>query len=85
MVKVLLVPKLAGGLVGEWSEQNTLIKLSANQSLEGMKATLLHEAIHAQADAMEWNATEKTVLRVEKLLFSLIRNNPDLIRWLQNP
>jgi len=78
----VIYPPVLEGRVGDQDSTRTLIRVSQNQSLDGMKTTLLHEAIHAQAEAMDWAAKEPTVLKMEKLFFSLIRDNPNLIKWI---
>lgn len=62
-------------------EKNEIL-LNPDQGLDSLKSTLLHEAIHAGASALDWEAKEATVVKVEKLVFALIRENPGFIRWL---
>lgn len=62
-------------------EKNEIL-LNPDQGLDSLKSTLLHEAIHAGANALDWDAKEATVIKIEKLIFSLLRENPGFIRWL---
>ena len=58
------------------------IRLNPDQGADSLKSTLLHEAIHAAAHALDWEAKEATVVKVEKLVFALLRENPGFARWL---
>jgi len=69
-------------LLGKCDYTNTTILIDPDQSLDGFKSTLLHEAVHAQAHALDWDAKEKTVIKVEKLIYAMLRDNPTLFRWL---
>ena len=84
--KVLYLPQVMEGrdkhLQGTCDYKKTLIQVSTDQSMEAMKSTTLHESIHAAAFQMDWEAKEATVLKMEKLFWSLLRDNPHLIKWL---
>ena len=58
------------------------IHLDPNQGLSSLKSTLLHESVHAMANAMDWDAKEATVVKVEKLIYAMVKENPHLFRWL---
>ena len=62
-------------------EKNEIL-LNPNQGLDSLKSTLLHEALHAGANALDWDAQEATVIKMEKVVYALIRENPSLVRWL---
>lgn len=82
--KVLYLPKVTSkDLAGSCDHPKSLIRISQDQSLEQMKSTLLHEAIHAESHAMDWDAKEATVIKMEKLFLSLLRNNPQLMEWIK--
>jgi hypothetical protein len=47
-----------------------------------VKSSLLHETIHGAAHHMDWTTKEKTIVKIEKLMFTLVRENPDFITWI---
>ena len=62
-------------------EKNEIL-LNPDQGLDSLKSTLLHEALHAGANALDWDAHEATIIKMEKVVYALIRENPNLVRWL---
>jgi hypothetical protein len=47
-----------------------------------IKSSLLHEAVHASAHHMDWRTKEATIVKIEKLIFALIRDNPEFTKWI---
>ena len=82
--KVVYPPEISHRRVGLTDHNKSVIHVSQEQSMDQMKSTLLHEAVHAGAHAMDWEAKEATVIKIEKLMFAMIRENPDLFKWIMN-
>ena len=79
------IPDKNKELLGKCEFAESRIRIVKTQSLDSLKSTLLHECIHAQADAQDWEASEKTVIKIEKLMYTMIKDNPKLFRWLLSP
>ena len=71
-------------LLGKCDYADSTIRVVKKQSLDSLKSTLLHECIHAQAEAQGWEAKEITVIKIEKLIYAMLKDNPKLFRWLLN-
>lgn len=62
-------------------EKNEIL-LDPDQGLDSLKSTLLHEALHAGANAIDWDAREATVIKMERVVYALLKENRNLVRWL---
>lgn len=60
------------------------IVLNGTNSAEGMKECCLHEVVHATDDAAKIGLDELQVARLARALFAVIRDNPELMMWLQD-
>ena len=69
-------------LNGECDHDKCLIQVSLEQHPEMVKSTLLHESIHAAAHGIDWKIREGTVVKIEKMMFGLLRDNPELVAWI---
>ena len=76
------IPDSKKELLGKCDFTDSRIRVVKKQSLDSLKSTYLHECVHAQADAQNWEATEKTVIKIEKLIYAMLKDNPKLFRWL---
>ena len=76
------IPDSKKELLGKCDFTDSRIRVVKKQSLDSLKSTYLHECVHAQADAQNWEATEKTVIKIEKLIYAMRKDNPKLFRWL---
>ena len=86
--KVEFVPQLIENkkeLLGKCEFTSSTIRVLRTQSLDSLKSTLLHECIHARADAQDWDAKENTVIKIEKVIYAMLKDNPKLFRWLLSP
>lgn len=79
-----MVGKKKKPLLGECVYEKTTIHVEPKQSLDSYKSTLLHECVHAAANAMDWEAKEQTVIKIEKLIYALVKDNPGLFKWLMS-
>lgn len=81
--KIAYPAKVKGGkLAGRCDHDKALIEVSQEQAGDMQKSTLLHESLHAAAHHIDWSVTEKTIVKMEKMLMALIRDNPGFIKWL---
>lgn len=71
--------ELAGDCLG--SAQR--IRVSTSQGADRQRSTLLHEAVHAIADELNYNWPEELVLQAERMIWMLARDNPGLIRYIR--
>jgi hypothetical protein len=53
------------------------------QHEDSLKTTLLHEVVEAMDMAMEWDLEHKVITQLETTLFQIIKDNPKLIKYLQ--
>lgn len=72
----------SGKLAGLCDHDKALIRVSSELGMEMQKSTLLHESLHAAAHHIDWKASEETIVKMEKMLMALLRDNPGFIRWL---
>jgi|SRR3990172_3263931 len=80
--KILYPLEIKGKLMGECDHDKSLILISQDQSQVMIQSTLLHEAIHTSAHHIDWKPREDTVRKIEKMIFALIRDNPEFVKWL---
>jgi hypothetical protein len=80
--------KIADGeKVGDTSIARSRIRYAADQSMMQKRATLLHEVLHAVAhtaaiDDEEKLTQEEWIGRIESGLLGVLRENPDLVKFL---
>lgn len=77
-------------LVGEFIEDQTAIELRKDQSVSGLRDTLLHEALHAVvylaglrvALELTHKQEERLVVTLAPWVLALLRDNPKLVEFL---
>lgn len=78
-----------GGALGECNYAESRLSVATKQSPFDTRDTLLHESLHAMLHGVQWEKTveeeEKYVLDLATGLTSLLRDNPELVRWLVEP
>lgn len=88
--RVRLVPRSTlGGDLGECHYDHARLSVATRQSPFDTRDTLLHEALHAVLGAPEWVKSpaeeERYVLALATGLMSVLRDNPEFVRWLTEP
>lgn len=75
--------------IGDCDESRLLIRyVGADIDPQQIRSTVLHEVLHACALTAGIDTTvkldqETLIGRVEPILFGVLRDNPDLVKWLQ--
>ena len=71
-------------LYGNWDARYLTITLDPSQADSQVAETLLHELLHACADAagLDEDDEERTVNAIAPRLLSVLRDNPQLVRFL---
>jgi hypothetical protein len=80
--RILYSLEMKGKLLGECDHDRSQIEISQDQSPEMIKSTLLHEAIHTLAHHIDWKPREDTVRKIEKMMFTFLRENKEVVKWL---
>jgi len=70
---------------GLYHDPYGVIYVSPECSLQRQKVTLLHEAIHAIALCHGLSLKEIEVEALGNALYDFIRQNPKIIKWVNNP
>lgn len=65
--------------LGRCVSDDNLILLSANQTMDGLKHTLLHEVIHSIEQKLHLNLTEQQVDLIALGLLDIVENTPEMI------
>lgn len=63
-------------------QKDTRMTVSADQSLENLRDTLLHETFHAISDDLKCGLSEKQVHVMATATLCVLRDNPGLVRFL---
>ena len=75
-----------GSSLGVCRKQEQTILICRDQSKQELPRTVLHEALHAcfiHNKILDHSKEEEVVLLLEERLTDLIKNNPKLIKYLQ--
>ncbi|MFZ4431667.1 MAG: hypothetical protein ACOYOQ_00570 [Microthrixaceae bacterium] len=77
--------RIPSDLYGACDKSHHVISLHPNQSGDRLRATLLHEVIHALCDVAavdDDKAEEAVATRLAPLLLDVLRDNPRLVEYL---
>jgi hypothetical protein len=69
-------------LRGYCDHEHMQLVIEDPQQISLQKSTVLHEAIHATADTIGFNWSEKMVEQAEQVFFAILRDNPTFTRWI---
>ena len=69
---------------GETYTAKGIIKIQADQTVYDEADTLLHECIHALDERFQLNLTERQVYCTTVGLLSLLKDNPNMLQYLEN-
>lgn len=75
-----------GSAIGNCIKNDQIILISKEQSKQELPRTVLHEVLHAclfRNKMLDYNREEEVVCLLEERLTDLIKNNPKLIKYLQ--
>lgn len=72
------------GASGMCHPDNTLIEISDHLSPSMQKATVMHEIIEAIVARLDIEIDHHYIELLEAGVTSVILNNPELIKWMQN-
>jgi|ETNvirnome_6_100_1030635.scaffolds.fasta_scaffold94011_1 Zn-dependent peptidase ImmA (M78 family) len=70
---------------GEWDSCELSITLNPTIPPEHQKVTLLHELIHGVDDMLDLGLSHKTVYCLSQAMLTIIRHNPGLVKWVEDP
>lgn len=82
MTRVEFLTEERDNLIGQCKHDSTTLQIASESPINRQRAVLWHEIVHAVEGDAGLSFTEEQIRSMASGLFSALRNNPDVARWL---